>query len=536
MTTLSASSTIDGSISFSEPSAGNIEYQIGTNGWNPVAAWPVTIVNTDPSANLQILFTTSITIDNNNKYFLCGSTHLQFGSRLLDELGNRTIINVTVNYDGLIQNGTQTVPGFNNIYVYNLYIEGSGYSLQLGAGWVGQKGFGNSSTNNYIINCYSSGDISSDSSGGIVGEFAGSGSGAQLYIIGCSSSGSIGSFSGGIVGKFAGQNSGSVICQGCWSEGIIVNFGGGIFGYYAGQSGTAQAIKCYSTGLISGWAGGIFGREAGDQSGYAIAEKCYSQGSIGTFGGGIFGVSAGSNSGVTSAINCYSAGTIATPGNGIYGSGKVNGIETNCYAGDGSWSSSAANTNLQGVPNPTVGTVWVSTGTNQPYELNEMGYTPYSVAVISITSELNQEFSQTIHAGQGTLSALTADASGNSFTILQIEGGNAASYSTITMSQQTGAISTTSATVPGTYTVTLRSVGSYNITRFLLNVLEQLLAGGGEISCCQVPLDLKGATYEMRYDILAGNSMIYQKETNPNFKNLSYSDVYKLKMAYAAKR
>ncbi len=539
MSTLSASSTADGSISFREVSVGSIDYQIGTNGWNPVSSWPITIVNTDPSANLQILFITNVTMISTLHYFICGSTNIQFGRQSLEQTGRdayrQTVTINTNNYAGLIKNGNNITPGYADIYIYNLEVNGTDFTLDNGAGWICQQGFGNGANPNYIINCLSLGNLPGFGSGGIVGSLAAI-SGGIVNIIGCTSAGSIGIEDGGIVGSYAGQNGGTVTCLQCWSTGAIDINGGGIYGSYAGAAGTAQAVKCYSTGLIGTSAGGIFGFNGGYNGGQAVADRSYSQGTISTNGGGIFGADAGALSGSPQARNCYSSGTYVTAGTGIYGSGKVSGLELYCYAANGSWNSSIANTILQGIPNPTVGTVWVSLAINQPYELNEFGHTPYSLTIINSDPLLIQSFSQTIEAGQNSISAINADASGNAFAILEIADGDSGSYNTISINIQSGVITTSVDTVPGTYTITLYSTGSYNITSFLLTVTFPTTGGSAEVSCCEVPLDLKGATYEMRYNILAGNSMIYQKETNPNFKNLSYSDIYKLRMAYAAKR
>lgn len=531
-------------------SGSDIQYSIDNQAtWTALGAnFPITITNTNTSAGvLAVEFVNNITIDNtnisgNSKYFVCGSGYIQFGSKSLNPNGSRPVITIAVgSYDGLIQNGGEATPGNANIYVYNLIVDASGRTPQIGAGWIGQKGFGNSVANNYIVNCSSTGDLPGGAvgSGGIVGAFAGIGTGAQLYIYGCFSSGAMGQLDGGIVGAFAGQGGGSVICEQCWSTGVIGDFAGGIFGDYAGNTGSATATKCYSIGAIgisSGNAGGIFGRYAG-YSGQAIAQSCYSRGDIATYGGGIFGLGAAlGTGGFTRAINCYSIGAIGFNAGGIYGSGKgSSGQTTNCYAGDGGWVTSAANLQLQGVPSGIVGITWISTGTNQPYELNAMGYTPYSRTIIGSTSQLIQIYNQTVTAGQSTVTALTADASGNSFVVLQIIGGDSGSYGTIKMSQQTGAISTTSATVPGIYTITLRSTGSYNITTFSLTVTTMSSTGEViQVPCCALPSYVTGDDYDIQADTLAGNAII----ANFPFRRgpISYSALLKMKIANASKR
>jgi len=278
----------------------------------------------------------------------------------------------------------------------------------------------------------------------------------------------MGQLDGGIVGQSAGNSGGTVICEQCFSTGVIGNFAGGIFGDYAGNGGTAQAIKCYTTGSIGGNGGGIFGRYAGN-NGLATAEKCYSRGNIGADGGGIFGIGAGSSGGTTTATNCYSNGIVTTVGKGIYGTGKVNGTETNCYSANGSWSTATANSNLTGVPSGViVGATWVGRGVDQPYELSEFGYTPYSIINInSSTKTLIETYSASIKQGETTISAIV---SGKSYEILEISDGDPSSYNTITINSTTGVISTTSSTVAGLYTIYVRNTGSYNITTFELTI------------------------------------------------------------------
>jgi hypothetical protein len=235
------------------------------------------------------------------------------------------------------------------------------------------------------------------------------------------------------------------------------------------------------------------------------------------------------------ASNCYSSGIITTAGRGIYGTGKVNGTETNCYAANNNWSDLSANLALTGVPISTssVGTAWVSTAINSPYELYAIGYTPYTALIINSSYELIQTFSQTITAGGSTIVSLVADASGNSFIILGKTGGNSETYNTITMSIQTGAISTTSETLPGDYVIIVRSIGSYNITIFNLTVNAVNVETNAEIACCEQPLHLTGVDYDMRDEIISGNYQI--ANTSVRRAPMSYSTMLNIKKAYAAK-
>ena len=462
------------------------EYSIDQSSWNTLSL-PAFINNTNPNPETHILkciFTTDLHIGSgyygNYSCFLCGTNGLQFGSTSLDANGNRPKIMIEdiPDYYGLIQSAEK-----NNIYIFNLEVYSVGTSsLTLNAGWIGQTYFAVRGMNNYIVNCSSNGDIT-EQGGGIVGSNAAEGTGtpnsASLYIIGCSSSGAIKEMSGGIVGYNAASGGGYIQCEQCWSTGSIDgNYAGGIFGQYAASSsGETVALKCYSTGAILGdSAGGIFGQLAGSP-GTTLAQKCYSQGTIsGTNAGGIYGNAAGSDSGVTSAINCYSSGNVSSVSDGIYSGGDnpPSRTITNCYVGNNNWSDVAANNSLVGTPNSTtiVADTWVSEyGQNMPYLLNGMGYTPYATQNILFQEgipTLNTSYSQSIAAGETTASSLKSN---KNYTILQLSNGNSSSF---TMDSVSGAISITTDTSPGTYSITLYNTGSYNITSFALTVIEHV--------------------------------------------------------------
>ena len=439
---------------------------------------PITIENSNTSntssSTLKVLFETDITISSDILYFVCGSANIQFGSTSLNTDGSRPVFTIdgVSNYLGLIQNGTfsPSPNGFDNIYIYNIVINAAGVSeVAEYGGWIGQEYFANGASDCWIVNCSSNGP-SLNYTGGIVGRFAATNSG-NLKIIGCSSSGDGGNYFGGIVGPYSGQNGGNILCEMCWSTGIIDEDGGGIFGYYAGNnSGVINARYCYSTGIINPNSGGIFGREAAINNGSATAESCYSLGNITSNAGGIFGSDAAAG---TTAQNCYSSGTITTSGNGIYGTSPVSGYTlVNCYSANGTWNSTTANLNLTGTPTSPniIGTTWVATTIGQPYELLNMGYTPYTINNISVSIEITsivRTSTDTINSSNSTEAAII---SGKSYTILGKTGGDSGAYSTITINSTSGIISTTSSTTPGTYTLYIRNNGSYNITTFILTV------------------------------------------------------------------
>ena len=454
---------------FEEPDIGTGNfYKINNGSWVVIGAVPVIITNTNTDYTLKVLIN-SLYMNSEKFYFVCGSDNIQFGSTSLktDGTTNTIRMGVITDYPGLIQNGTDSSSGYNNIYVFNLLVENvAGASISNGSGWIGQSYFGKGATNNYIVNCKMYNGVIPTDSGGILGTNSGSGIGATLYITGCYANTNIAGGGGGIIGATAAYAGGQVICENCFSTATIT--GGGIFGQLAGfGGGTARAINCYSQGNTSGnQAGGIFGFRAG-RDGTATAENCYSQGVIGTDAGGIFGPQSGTAGGTTSATNCYSSGTITTSGNGIYGSASANQVVTNCYFANGSWNSTTANTSLTGTPNPVIGTTWVATVLGSPYELNNMGYTPYTFTNISSTNSLVQTYSASVNPGNSSSNAILDFLD---YTILQKSGGDPSSYETITIDVNLGSISTTSETAPGTYTLYIRNIGSYNITTFNLTI------------------------------------------------------------------
>jgi len=387
--------------------------------------------------------------------------------------GLRPVITIdgVSNYPGFIQNGSQNaqtgapILGYANISVFNLEVNANNSTLaydneQSPGGWIGQANFGTGALNNYIVNCSSNGPIA-PGCGGIVGSNSGC-AGASLYIIGCSNLnlGTIGDYGGGIVGAYSGSGGppANITCQYCWSTGFIGRTAGGIFGGAAGMGdGTATAIGCYSLGDIGRFAGGIFGQEAGT----CTATNCYSRGSIGTDAGGIFGSYAG-DIGPVSATNCYSFGQ-------IYGSyfNPSMCTKTNCYEINGNWNDTSPDNNLTGKPtsSPRVGATWVSEQADQPYELNGMGYTPYTAANITTfpTTALKTIYKQAIQPGQPSSAGIKLGAY-YSYTMLS------GSDPSMTMDPSTGVITTMASTPLRTYNIVVRNNGSYNTTTFELTL------------------------------------------------------------------
>jgi len=242
--------------------------------------------------------------------------------------------------------------------VQNLHVDSSGSALATSCGWIftndvsggtaiscsstgditsqnsgGIFGYGNSGD---ASGCWSTGAISGDSAGGIFGAYAG-----NSTAMGCWSTGTgTGSNAGGIFGSYAGANTHTAVATTCWFTGEIGGqSAGGIFGSYAGSGGIAHATGCWSTGMMTGgYNGGIFGGYCGSYGGNATATYCRSTGDMTNINsGGIMGIYAGGLSGSCTATSCYSTGMIgATNGGGIIGTypGGVYGHLTvvNCYS------------------------------------------------------------------------------------------------------------------------------------------------------------------------------------------------------------
>ena len=164
-----------------------------------------------------------------------------------------------------------------------------------------------------VDDCYSTGEILGESSGGICGFRAGK-DGGSCTITNCYSTGPIGggggnTYNGGICGQEAGGISGVCTIIGCYSTGSISGEGaGGICGRVTGQAGTCIITSCYSTGPIQGsQVGGICGHYAGNSSGTVTITKCYATGSInGSNAGGICGNGAGTGGGTVTVTDCFS--------------------------------------------------------------------------------------------------------------------------------------------------------------------------------------------------------------------------------------
>jgi hypothetical protein len=167
----------------------------------------------------------------------------------------------------------------------------------------------------------------------------------------------------------------------------------------------------------------------------------------------------GANAADSSIINCYICGSGSSD---FFGVNVLNPTITNCAATPGAWTKTTAITVLQGTPSPVIGTTWIETTIDQPFELLKAGYTPYTVNNIITNNPpvLNRTYSASVYIGNSTSAAVK---SGLSYTILEGDP-------TFSIDSNTGVISIGIGTLPGVYTLYIRNNGSYNITIVLLTV------------------------------------------------------------------
>jgi hypothetical protein len=528
------------------------EYRINDGEWF-TAFFPLAIVNTniDPTTNiLKIYFTTDLTLTGADAFFVCTSEGIQFGDKNLNESGNRPLISIadTLDYPGFIQNGNEFAAGFNHVYVYNLAVLSVNSVLLPNGGWLGQKEYGRGATNNVIVSCIVQGDVSAGG-GGIVGANAGRSqeTAAELRVAGCIHLGAIGLSAGGIVGSYCGNLN---ISQ-CAALGIVIDeVGGGIVGAFAGAGANCAIVRCYSVGDVNSDAGGIVGTNAADTGLVGVA-YCYALGAIASSGGGIIGSLAGSNDGSVTAFGCYTTGVV-TDGGGIFGadpgtispqscytSGTVTGMTGYIVAGSATvlpdsyseaangssgWNTANAAAVLGG---PLTGFTdnWVSTGVDQPYELNNFGVSPYTVLVTSDGTDLVTTYTQNIPVGGSTSSAISTG--GPAYSIV------GSPDPTITINADTGVIQTTASTPGGTYTFVVRSI---NFILYTNTVVTLTVEGGSKPSAGGIVVPAptgKGFDFELLTSINMGKRFVDERLTNPNIRFNSYRDYLRYRTAIA---
>ena len=259
-----------------------------------------------------------------------------------------------ISYDG--NNHTITIRNVSNFVglfgdtanatVSNLVVEADNSTAADYAGWLAGDDNGSTFTKvvvNAPISIYG---------GGIVG-FGVDGT----TISSSTSTGAIDDYGGGLVGAM----SANVTINNSFSTGSIGMYGGGLVGSGAEDFSITSS---FSTGSISNYGGGI----AGSDSEGGVVSNSYSTGNIGAYGGGVLRPSPMSAS-AGIVTNSYSTGLLGTASDEIAETGFSGAIVTNSFGAVGTWSDSAANSSLTGVPtgSGSLGTTWGSCGANLPY-------------------------------------------------------------------------------------------------------------------------------------------------------------------------
>ena len=345
--TLDSTISADGSTEsiYLQMNGSDIAYSIGSSPdtYTNISSWPVTILNTNTSVILNVIFTQSLTISSSSQYFIAGRKYITFDGKYNGTNYIMNIENIT-GYTGLIQNGTSGANGKIGITVQNIITNvpnvNGVYSSSLAdsAGWICASYFGKGTTSgNSISNCSNNGEISAQYAGGIAGY--GAGYAGSATFTNCSNTGEIsGSNAGGIAGADAGAYNGSATFTSCSNTGVISgNYAGGIAGAGAGvNNGSATFTNCSNTGEISAdSAGGIVGGNAGAYNGSATFTNCTNTGVIsGPYASGIAGADAGQSAGSATFTTCSNTGEITgnyAGGIAGYGAGYAGSATfTNC--------------------------------------------------------------------------------------------------------------------------------------------------------------------------------------------------------------
>jgi hypothetical protein len=169
-------------------------------------------------------------------------------------------------------------------------------------------------SNNFILDrCYSTGDINTRFSGGLVGSESAKYKDNKGIIKNCYTTGNItATYSGGIVGSKCGSNFAYLEIDSCYTTGNIANnFCGSITGSDCAYSGGSLLVKnCIGYNNISRMqCGGIVGyRNGHDTGGTVVIQNCYFAGTItyDNFSGAILSSASPDDNGVAIVQNCYS--------------------------------------------------------------------------------------------------------------------------------------------------------------------------------------------------------------------------------------
>lgn len=177
-------------------------------------AWIDNHINNLPivlNDNVTITIEENLVFSNANLYFAILGTGV-----IIDGNGKTITLSNLTNYLGLVNNGNylgQNLSAYANSIVKNIGVISNNSTLYEYSGWIGQQGYGNGAGFS-ITNCYSTGNMTNDGSGGILGYAYMNGTISNCY--------SLGDISGNdCAGILASSNNDAFKISNCYSNGII---------------------------------------------------------------------------------------------------------------------------------------------------------------------------------------------------------------------------------------------------------------------------------------------------------------------------
>ena len=161
--------------------------------------------------NVTITIEENLVFSNANLYFAILGTGVT-----IDGNGKTITLSNLTNYLGLVNNGDylgQNLSAYADSIVGNIGVISNNSTLNEYSGWIGQRGYGNGA-GFAISNCYSTGNMTNDGSGGILGQAIMNGTISNCY--------SLGEISGNYcAGILASSNNDAFKISNCYSNGSI---------------------------------------------------------------------------------------------------------------------------------------------------------------------------------------------------------------------------------------------------------------------------------------------------------------------------
>jgi hypothetical protein len=163
------------------------------------------------NSNVTITIAENLTFNDANMYFAIRGTGVT-----IDGNGKTITLSSITNYRGVVNNGNYlgaNVSAYTGSVVKSIGVISNSSTLKEYCGWIGQQGYGNGAGFS-ITNCYSTGDMVNDGSGGILGSAFMNGTISNCYSLGDIS----GNYSAGIAAT-TNYNASRII--NCYANGTI---------------------------------------------------------------------------------------------------------------------------------------------------------------------------------------------------------------------------------------------------------------------------------------------------------------------------